>query len=104
VSARGKLVFSPLFFIWIVKVNSDKPADHFSYWTLFAVNFDVFFSVQYKDRPMPAFEVIKASEALGVPKKQSNVAHELLDALNGLKKDEVLKLTPDEGKSVRGKD
>ncbi len=32
----------------------------------------------------------------------SKVANELLTALNGLKKDEVLKLSPDEGKSVRG--
>jgi hypothetical protein len=51
---------------------------------------------------MPAFEVIKASEAPVLPKTQSKIAHELLAALSALKKDEVLKLTPDDGKTVRG--
>jgi hypothetical protein len=51
---------------------------------------------------MPKFEVIKASEAPGIARKQSPIAHELLAALSSLKKDEVLKLSPDEGKSVRG--
>ncbi|MGC4192522.1 MAG: hypothetical protein QM589_15350 [Thermomicrobiales bacterium] len=51
---------------------------------------------------MPSIEIIKASEAPGAPRKQSKFAAELLLAINSLKKDEVLKLTPDEGKSVRG--
>jgi hypothetical protein len=46
--------------------------------------------------------VIKASEAPGVPRKQSKVAEALLAALSGLNKDEVIQITPDEGKSVRG--
>lgn len=51
---------------------------------------------------MPQLEVIRASEAPGAPKKQSPWANELIIAVGSLKKDEVLKLTPDEGKSVRG--
>lgn len=51
---------------------------------------------------MPTIETIKASEAPGTPKKQSKMAQELLTALTNLKKDEVLKLSPDEGKSIRG--
>jgi len=51
---------------------------------------------------MPAIEIIKSSDAPGAPKKQSKFAVELLGAVNSIKKDEVLKLTPDEGKSVRG--
>lgn len=51
---------------------------------------------------MVKIEVIKASEAPGIPKKQSKYATELLAAVNGLRKDEVLKLSPDEGKSLRG--
>lgn len=51
---------------------------------------------------MPAIEVIKAIEAPGVPKKQSPYATELLHAINGLKKDEVLRITPEDGKSLRG--
>ncbi len=51
---------------------------------------------------MPTFEVIKASEAPQAPKKLSKVADQLVTALNGLKKDEVLKLRADEGKSLRG--
>jgi hypothetical protein len=51
---------------------------------------------------MPAFEIIKASDAPGLPKKQSPIARQLLEALSALKKDEVLKLTPDDGKTVRG--
>lgn len=51
---------------------------------------------------MPIIEVIKASEAPQAPKKLSKVADQLVTALNNLKKDEVLKLTADEGKSLRG--
>ena len=51
---------------------------------------------------MPKIEVVKASDAPAPPKKVSKVAEQLLSALNGLKKDEVLRLEPDEGKSMRG--
>ena len=51
---------------------------------------------------MPKIEVIKASDAPAPPKKMSKVAEELVSALNSLKKDEVLRLEPDEGKSIRG--
>jgi len=51
---------------------------------------------------MPKIETIKASDAPEAPKKMSKVAEQLVTALNGLKKDEVLKLQPDEGKSLRG--
>ena len=51
---------------------------------------------------MPQIEVVKASDAPAPPKKMSKVAQELVSALNGLKKDEVLALKPDEGKSMRG--
>lgn len=51
---------------------------------------------------MPKIDVIKASEAPEPPKKLSKVAEQLVSALNGLKKDEVLKLEPDPGKSIRG--
>lgn len=51
---------------------------------------------------MPPIETIKASEAPERPKKLSKVAEQLVSALNGLRKDEVLKLEPDEGKSIRG--
>ena len=51
---------------------------------------------------MPTIEVIKVSEAPQAPKKLSKVADQLVTALNALKKDEVLKLSADEGKSLRG--
>ena len=51
---------------------------------------------------MPRIDVIKASEAPAPPKKMSKVAEQLVSALNSLKKDEVLRLEPDEGKSLRG--
>jgi hypothetical protein len=51
---------------------------------------------------MPKFEIISAKDAPGAAKKQSPIAHELLAALSSLNKDEVLKLSPDEGKTVRG--
>lgn len=51
---------------------------------------------------MPTIETIRAADAPQAPKKRSKVAEQLVSALDGLKKDEVLKLTPDEGKSLRG--
>lgn len=51
---------------------------------------------------MPTIETIKASEAPGIPQKQSKYAAELIQAINSLKRDEVLRLAPDEGKSLRG--
>ena len=51
---------------------------------------------------MPVINRIKASDAPPPPKKLSKVAAELVAALNELKKDEVLQLSPDEGKSMRG--
>ncbi len=51
---------------------------------------------------MPRIETIKASDAPPPPKKMSKVTTEFLDAFNGLKKDEVLKMIPDEGRSLRG--
>jgi len=51
---------------------------------------------------MPTIDVIKASDAPAPPKKLSKVANELMSALSNLKKDEVLKITPDTGKTLRG--
>ena len=51
---------------------------------------------------MPKMETIKASDAPPPPKKMSKVAAEMVSAINALKKDEVLRLVPDEGKSLRG--
>jgi hypothetical protein len=51
---------------------------------------------------MPKIETIKASDAPAAPRKMSKMAAQMAEALNNLKKDEVLKLTPDEGKSMRG--
>lgn len=51
---------------------------------------------------MPLIETIKASDAPPPPKKVSKVTTEFLNAFNALKKDEVLKMVPDEGKSLRG--
>ncbi len=51
---------------------------------------------------MPSIETIKLSDAPQAPRKLSRVAEQLVSALNGLKKDEVLKLAPDDGKSLRG--
>jgi hypothetical protein len=58
--------------------------------------------MQPKGYVMPVIEVIKASEAPQAPKQRSKIAEEILTALEGLKKDEALKLRPDEGKSIRG--
>ncbi len=51
---------------------------------------------------MPTFETMKLSEAPQAPKKVSKIAEQMVSALNSLKKDEVLKLSPDDGKSLRG--
>jgi hypothetical protein len=51
---------------------------------------------------MPTFETIKLADAPEAPKKLSKVAEQMVSALNSLKKDEVLKLSPDDGKSLRG--
>ena len=51
---------------------------------------------------MPTFETMKLADAPEAPKKLSKVAEQMVSALNGLKKDEVLKLSPDDGKSLRG--
>lgn len=51
---------------------------------------------------MPSFETIKASEAPPKPVKMSTSSQQILTALNALQKDEVLRLQPDPGKSLRG--
>lgn len=51
---------------------------------------------------MPKIEVIPASEAPEAPKKMSPIAEQLLNGVNSLKKNEVLRVVPDEGKSLRG--
>lgn len=51
---------------------------------------------------MPTIDVIKLADAPPAPKKLSKVAEQLVTALNGLGKDEVLLLGADEGKSLRG--
>ncbi len=51
---------------------------------------------------MPRIETIKATEAPPPPKKLAKASAELLAAINALKKDEVLRLQPDPGKSMRG--
>jgi hypothetical protein len=55
-----------------------------------------------KGAEMPKIETIKAADAPPPPKKMSKGTAELLSAINRLKKDEVLKLQPDTGKSMRG--
>lgn len=51
---------------------------------------------------MPTIETIKLADAPQPPKKLSKIANEFQAALNALKKDEILRLSPDEGKSIRG--
>jgi hypothetical protein len=51
---------------------------------------------------MPMIETIKAAEAPSVPKKQSKWAEELTAAVSGLKRGEALRITPEEGMTVRG--
>ena len=51
---------------------------------------------------MPKIEIIKASEAPAPPPKMSASAQAIYSALSKLKKDEVLRLQPAEGKSMRG--
>jgi hypothetical protein len=51
---------------------------------------------------MPDFHVISAAEAPAIPTRQSQYAIELLNQVRSLEKDQVLRVTPDEGKSLRG--
>ena len=51
---------------------------------------------------MPTIDVIKAADAPNPPGKMSKIASELIASLSGLKRDEVLKITPDPGKTLRG--
>ena len=51
---------------------------------------------------MLRIETIKASEAPPPPKKVSKATQEILDAINRLKKDELLRLQPDPDKSMHG--
>lgn len=51
---------------------------------------------------MPRIDTIKLSDAPVQPKKMSNAAQQIVGGINSLKKDEVLRLQPDEGKSLRG--
>ncbi len=51
---------------------------------------------------MPKIETIKASEAPPPPKKMSESTRAIVTGIEALKKDEVLKLEPDPGKSMRG--
>lgn len=51
---------------------------------------------------MPTIETIKLSDAPPPPQKLSKITSEFQAALTALKKDEVLRLSPDEGKSIRG--
>ena len=46
--------------------------------------------------------MIKVSDTPPPPKKMSRVMTEFLNAFNALKKDKVLKMVPDEGKSLCG--
>jgi hypothetical protein len=51
---------------------------------------------------MPKIKTIKASDAPSPPKKISKASAEIVGGIEGLKKDEVLRLEPDPGKSIRG--
>lgn len=51
---------------------------------------------------MVMFETMKASEAPEPPRKRSQFASELIAAVAGLGDDEVLRLTPEPDKSIRG--
>ena len=51
---------------------------------------------------MPRIETIKASDAPPPPKKMSEAAREMLNAITRLKKDEVLRVQPDPDKTIRG--
>jgi hypothetical protein len=51
---------------------------------------------------MPQLTVIAASDAPQISKRQSPYAIKLIETVRGLKKSEVLCITPDEGKSLRG--
>ena len=58
--------------------------------------------VVLKEESKPTIETIKASEAPDPPKKMSRGTAEILAAITTLKKDEVLRMQPDPGKSLRG--
>lgn len=60
------------------------------------------YTADRKGAAMPTIETIKATDAPPPPRKMSEATSELLAALNRLKKDEVLRLQPDTGKSMRG--
>lgn len=51
---------------------------------------------------MPTIKVITVKDAPPPPRKLTEETKTILDALNALKKDELLQLEPDEGKTVRG--
>ncbi len=51
---------------------------------------------------MPRIETIKASDAPAPPKKMSKASQQILDAINNLKRDQVLRLQPDPDQSMRG--
>jgi hypothetical protein len=51
---------------------------------------------------VPGFTIISSSEAPKKPTRQSQYAIDLLKNVRALQKDQVLRVTPDEGKSLRG--
>ncbi len=51
---------------------------------------------------MPRIETIKASEAPPPPRKTPTSASEIRDGINEFKRNEVLRIQPDPGKSLRG--
>lgn len=65
-------------------------------------NHSPIYSIAEMECVLPKIEIIKASEAPPPPRKLSKSAQVILAALSALKKDEVLRLQPDPGKSMRG--
>jgi hypothetical protein len=51
---------------------------------------------------VPRLKVIPLSEAPAIPTRQSQYAIELLRRVGALEHDQVLRVTPDDGKSLRG--
>jgi hypothetical protein len=51
---------------------------------------------------VPAFKIIPASEAPAIPTRQSQYAIELMDRVRSLEEGQVLRVTPDVGRSPRG--